>query len=381
MINEIKQWPMTKKKAVLQTYDALHSMPELATQEYKTAAYVAEFLQSHGIEVVTGIANTGLVAYVRSDQPGPVLALRADMDALNHIVDDQLVTMHTCGHDAHTTMVLFAGLMAKELNLVKKGTLKLIFQPSEEQETTSGARAMARAGVLDEVDMCIGIHLRPIQEAKMNEAIAALKHGALTIINGEVIGQMSHSGRPHMGKNPIDAIASIVHAVNAIWVDPGVPASAKMIAVQSGDPMTTSIPEKGHVTVDLRADNNETMDELIRKVSHAIQAGAATIGCEGQVNVVPGLPAPVYDESMIQIAREAITEVLGSTGMLGIKRTTGADDFHEFTRWKPELKTTYIGLGCDLTPGLHHPDMSFNRDALLNGIRILSVMVHRILGV
>ncbi|HAE42644.1 MAG TPA: amidohydrolase [Clostridiales bacterium] len=380
MIKKIIGSSASKKEEILKVYNDLHAIPELSTQEYKTSAYISDYLRKNDFDVTTGIAGTGLTACVTGSEPGPVLAIRADMDALNHIIDGKKVPMHSCGHDAHSTMGLFAGIIAKELSIVKRGALKLIFQPSEESETTSGARAMAKAGVMDEVDMCVGIHLRPKEEAQMGEAISALRHGALTIIVATIHGETSHSGRPHMGKNPIDAMAAIINAINAIWIDPTIPSSAKLIAINAGDARTTSIPELGQLAVDLRANTNESMTLLIDKVYNAILTGASTVGCKAEVTVVPGLPAAVYDDNMIQIASQSIVGILGDKGLLGERTTTGSEDFHEFTKFKPSLRTTYLGLGCDLVPGLHNPEMTFNKDAMLNGINILVNMAYKILG-
>lgn len=377
----IMQMTLGKKKEIFQSFSDLHSMPELSTQEFKTSEYIAQSLETNGFVVKRGVGGTGLVSYVRGDKPGPVLGLRADMDALGHLINGKIEAIHSCGHDAHSTMVLFAGIIAKELGLVRKGALKLIFQPSEEQEETSGARAMIADGVLEDLDMCVGIHLRPEQEAKYGEAISALRHGALGTVTAEITGLAAHAGRPHLGRNTVDAIAAIVNAVNAIWIDPSIPSSAKVTAVRAGGANASAIPDKGEIMIDLRANTNEVMEKLLDKVEHAIIAGASTIGCEAMVKVVPGgLSAAVFDEGMIKIAEESIREILGEKGLLGQRNTTGAEDFHQFVKAKPELKTTYIGLGCDLTPGLHNPDMIFKKEALLYGVAILASMVEKILG-
>jgi len=256
----------------------------------------------------------------------------------------------------------------------------LIFQPSEEQEETSGARAMIADGVLNDMNMCVGIHLRPIQEATYGQAISALSHGALSTVTAQIKGLAAHGGRPHQGRNTVDAIAAVVNAINAIWSNPMVPSSIKVTAVKAGGANYSSIPETGELGIDIRASTNELMEELLQKVHHAIVSGASTICCEADIREIPGLPAAVFDDELIKIAESSIREVLGTKGLLGEKATTGAEDFHEFVKAKPELKTTYIGLGCDLKPGLHHPEMSFKKEALLHGVSILTNIVHKILG-
>ena len=160
---------------VLATYDALHAMPEVGFAEFKTSAWLAEKIAAAGFSVTTGVGGTGIVAVLKGKEPGPVVALRADMDALEHVVDGKDVCVHSCGHDAHCTMVLSA---AQELAAtgITRGTLKILFQPAEEK--LFGATRMIEAGALDDVDVVLGIHLRPIQEAKTGQATPALYHGS-----------------------------------------------------------------------------------------------------------------------------------------------------------------------------------------------------------
>ena len=377
--NELQTLIEELKSEIYRVYEGLHALAEPSAKEYKTSAYISNILVQNGINHERGVAETGIVAILDSGVPGPTLGIRADLDGLIHSVDGKEKVMHTCGHDAHSTMVLFAGILLKEQNLLKKGRVKLIFQPSEEDERTSGARRMAKEGVVDDIDCLVGIHLRPIEEASFGQGIAALKHGALTTIGARITGESAHGGRPHLGKNPIDAMAAIVNSINAQWIDPKIPSSAKVTYINAGTIGASSIPPEGTIVVDLRCQNNEEMEILIKKVTRAIETGAETVDCKAEIKVIPGLPAAVYDDGMIQMADSVLRRVLGDGASLGIIQTTGAEDFHEFTKHKPSLRTTYIGLGADLFPGLHHPDMTFRREALLKGIEILVRMAEEVL--
>lgn len=154
----------------LEHFNYLHQIPELGFEEYKTSAYIAGVLEAAGYQVTRQVNNTtGIVAVLDSGKPGPVLALRADMDALGHIIDGEHVARHTCGHDGHSTVVLTTAQEVIAEGLVKKGTLKFIFQPAEELGT--GAIALTEAGVLDDVDMLLGFHLRPLEECPMGQEI------------------------------------------------------------------------------------------------------------------------------------------------------------------------------------------------------------------
>lgn len=379
-MSNIKELVQSRHDEILEVYNELHAIPELSTKEFKTAAFIGAYLEKYGFEVTSGVAGTGIVTYIDSGAEGPVLGVRVDIDALEHLIDGEIQMIHSCGHDAHTTMGIFSGIVAKEAGLVKKGALKLIFQPSEEREETSGARSMVKAGVIDDVDMLIGIHLRPQNELRLGQAIPGMRHSALNTILAEIKGKGTHAGRPHQGKNPIDAIAAVINAINAIWMDPFIPWSIKLTSVHADGANNSSVPGTGRIGMDLRANSNELMGELIEKAKAAINAGAATVGCEADIEVIPGLPAGIIDDGMAKIAAEAITEVLGSEGTMSVKDTPGGDDFTIYPFTKRELKATFLGLGCDLTPGLHDPAMSFDKEALINGVSIIVTMIQKILG-
>ena len=360
------------------TFRTLHALPEVAFQERKTAAFVAEALAGFGFEVQTGLAETGLVATLRGEQPGPVLGFRADMDALSHTVDGVSRVIHSCGHDANMAMVLGLARNVADRRLAH-GTLKQIFQPAE--EGLNGAREMIRQGVVDNLDLLFGIHLRPGQEASLHQASPALYHGSSFHLEAVLTGVPAHAARPHMGVNAIDAAAAAVNAINAIRINPVVPHSAKVTRLLAGGSAINIIPDRAELSVDLRCQSNPLMRELIDKTTQAIRSAAATVGAEATVEVRGGVVAAEYDEEMIALAREAIAAVLGESGVLAPIVTPGGDDFHFYRQHKPALKTGFIGLGCDLTPGLHHPDMSFDHRALPDGVRILSYLTDKLLGV
>lgn len=362
---------------VKEVYNHLHAIPEVGFEEYKTAAYLADQLQKAGYEVTTGVGGTGVIGTLRSTTPGPVVGLRADMDALVHTIGNEDVCIHSCGHDSHSAMVLVA---AEELARqgIPSGTVKIVFQPAEEK--LFGARRVIESGLIDDVDMMFGIHLRPIQEAKSGQATPALWHGASYIMEAVVEGTPAHGARPHLGVNAIDAAAAVVNAINAIHVNPTIPSTIKTTKFQAGGPTLNAIPDKAQLAFDLRAQNNVVMDELIAKANRAVEAGAATVGAKSTAAVKGGVPAAQYDKEMIGVAREAIAAVLGNEGLLDEIVTPGGEDFHFFVQHKPAMKTAYIGLGCDLTPGLHHPEMKFDTDALIHGVQILLHMVNKVVS-
>ena len=359
---------MDIKTRVLETYDALHQMPEIGFQEEKTSAYLAEKLEEFGFAVKRGLGGTGVTGELKGSEPGPVVGLRADMDALGHEIDGKLVAIHSCGHDSHSSMVL-AAAEALAIKGIKRGTLRILFQPAE--ELLFGARRMIADGAGEGLDMLFGIHLRPGQEAKTGQATPALHHAASWVVKAHIEGKTAHGARPHLGINAIHAAASIIQAVNNIAVDPVIPSSIKATQIKGGGPVSNAIPANTEITFDVRSRENETMDIIIEKLRVAVESGAAAVGAIGKMEILGGVPAAEYDQEMTQIAREAIVDVLGEAGLMEEIITPGGEDFHFFAKEIPGLKTGYLGLGCDLTPGLHDPNMSFDKNALIKGTEIL----------
>lgn len=367
---------MDIKARVLETYDVLHAIPELGFQEVKTSAYLAEKLKEFGYEVKTGIGGTGIIGTLKGKEPGPAVGLRADMDALGHEIDGKLVAIHSCGHDAHSSMVLAT---AEELARkgIARGTLQILFQPAE--ELLFGAKRMIEAGAAKDLDMLFGIHLRPKQEAVTGQATPALHHGASWVVKAHIEGKIAHGARPHLGVNAINAAAAVIQAANSIFFDPVIPSSIKATQIKGGGPVTNAIPASAEITFDLRSARNETMEEILAKVKVAIEQSAASVGAVGRMEIVGGVPAANYDPEMIELAKEAIVEVLGQEGLMKEIVTPGGEDFHFFAKELPGLKTTYLGLGCDLTPGLHDPRMSFDKNALEKGAQTLVVLAEKAL--
>jgi len=169
----------------------------------------------------------------------------------------------------------------------------------------------------------------------------------------------------------------VVGAVNAIHLNPVESWSVKTTKLHAGGPTLNAIPDLADMAFDLRAQSNAVMDSLLSKLPPVIEHAAAAIGATAAVTIKGGVPAAEYDQGMIAIAREAIRSVLGDRGVLEPIVTPGGEDFHFFVKKNPKLRPAYIGLGCDLTPGLHHPDMKFDIAALPNGVEILCQFVKR----
>lgn len=238
---------MTQFLDPVELWKDLHAMPELAMQEVKTAAYVAKTLQNLGIETQTQLGGTtGVMGIIRGTEPGPVVMLRADMDALPFTIDGKECAIHACGHDSHTAMLLAVASQMKDQ--VKKGTLKLLFQPAEEAIT--GALAMVKAGVMEDVDYVLGSHIRPIQDVEAGKVCPGINHAASKTVFVDIEGCTAHAARPHLGVNTIDVACAIIQNVQAQWYNPAGVWSMKCTQIHADSGATNSIPATARLTFD-----------------------------------------------------------------------------------------------------------------------------------
>ncbi len=357
---------------ILNTYTDLHRLAEPPLEEYKTSAYLKEKLQELGFTIRNEI-ETGIIAEYDSGNDGAVVALRADMDALAYEIDGKTVYKHCCGHDANMTMVLHSAKNIIE-HKITKGKLVIVFQPAE--EVMKGAKFIAESGLIDDVEIMFGVHLRPIAEAKMNEAVPALCHGSSYTMKVDIHGINSHAARPHLGVNAIELAALFINAVNSIKLDPRIAHSAKVTIINGG--ITSNIiPNKVSLTLDLRAQTNELMQQMIDKIKKILTSITELNDTTYEITHLAGCYAAEYDDELIEMSKEAITEVLGSS--LPVTLTPGGEDFH-FYKQILNLRCCYIGIGADLAPGLHNYNMDFNKGALKNGANILTKIALKLLA-
>ncbi|MCS0673616.1 M20 peptidase aminoacylase family protein [Cytobacillus firmus] len=359
------------KPALDMVFNHLHENPEVSWREYKTTEYLQKFLESRGFQVQLFADCTGLVVEV--GEGNPCVALRADMDALWQEVDGKFQANHSCGHDAHMTMGVGAMLLLQKAGFPKKGKLKFIFQPAEEKGT--GALKMIEHGVLDDVDYLYGVHLRPIQEIRDGEASAAIYHGAARFLTGEIIGEDAHGARPHLGQNAIEIGASFIREIKNIHLDPMVPHTAKMTKFHAGSDSGNIIPGKASFSLDLRAQTNEVIHALGEKIETITEYLSKLYGVKISLETKANVAAAEVDEEAQHFLEKAIVDVLGAGRLKEPIVTSGGEDFHFYTLKKPNIKAAMLGLGCDLKPGLHHPDMTFNREAIYSGMEILAKAV------
>ncbi|QQZ11286.1 M20 peptidase aminoacylase family protein [Heyndrickxia vini] len=354
------------KERLIVIFQHLHQNPEISWEEKKTTEYVKKLVEEAGCRVTTFKNHTGLIAEIGNGKP--VIAIRADIDALWQEVNGTFQANHSCGHDAHMTIVIGVLMLLK--NTPIKGTIRFIFQPAEEKG--QGAICMVNEQVVDDVDYLFGVHLRPFQEVPNGHGSPMIIHGACRFIDGNIIGDDLHGARPHLGANAIEIGATLDQMLKTIHIDPLVPSSVKLTKFQAGGESSNIIPGHAKFSLDMRAQTNEAMDKMQGKIDLMIDALERFYEVKIPYQISSNVPAAVSNVDAVKKMKEAIIDVIGIDNYVPPIQTTGGDDFHYYSIKRPQLKATMLGLGCDLKPGLHHPNMVFDHEAIFTGSEILA---------
>jgi len=363
----------------------LHTMPELAFEEHETSAYVAERLESWGIEV-SRIAGTGIVGTIRGGSGRKSVGLRADMDGLP--IDEQTNVahasrnegrMHACGHDGHTTMLLGA---AKRLADSRDfdGTVHLLFQPAEED--ISGARRMVEEGVFERFpcDAVFGMHNMP----GAPEGMLFFKDGPFLAASDSVevtlTGTGGHGASPHTAIDPVVAGASIVMALQTAVSRSLDPAEVGVVTVGAFNAGGTSsvIPETARLGITVRALSDDARDLLEERVTAIVRQQAASFGVDAAIDYRRGYPATVNSPAETAFAKAVAGELLGEQATRQLERAYGfSEDFAYFLKERPG---SYFILGAGDGPPLHSPAYDFNDRILTTGAALWVRLAKRFLA-
>ena len=378
MKKELVDYIEQNRAAVQATWNTLHSMPEAGLQEKRTAAYLAEELRQCGFKVTEGLGETGVLGVLDSGLPGVKVGLRADMDALLHANEEgKSVAIHSCGHDANCTEVLWAAKAIAAKAPPASGKFVVLFQPAE--ETLAGAKKIIETGVLSDLEYLVSTHLRAVDELPLGKVTPAILHGASTMLEIFITGEEAHGARPHQGINAIEVAVSIIQAIQAQRFNPTIPHSAKVTKFHSGSNTFNTIPSSVSLGFDVRAQTNELMKQQKERILKVADGVGAAFGAKVTCKVHDGVPAATKCPELIDLAAEAIKEVMGETGVAPVLQTPGGEDFHEYAVAMPGLKSTVIGVGADLKPGLHKADMKFEPEAFFHGAKVLALLAGRLL--
>jgi amidohydrolase len=359
----------------------IHMQPELGFEEFKTSALVAETLGDLGIEFQSGVGKTGVVARLGNGQ-GPVIGIRADMDALPIIEANEVSyksqvagKMHACGHDAHTAMLMGAAMLLKDEQF--NGEIRLLFQPSEEKwdaEGKSGARRMIDDGAIQALDAVIALHVNgTIERGKIgiNEGYILANSDRIA---AKIVGTGGHGAMPHSARDPIFMIAPILTAIHGIvsrWVNPLEPAVITVGRLAGGSAANV-IPGTVELDMTLRSMSSKVREQLIQEVEQALSIAKA-LGGDYEITVERGYPALYNDPTVAGWIRETAAKLLGAENVGPREVSMGGEDFAFMTQ---ASRGAMLFLGVQAPGGppkfVHHPEFDIDEEALPIGSAILA---------
>lgn len=364
-----------------------HQHPELSFQEFGTSKFVAETLRSmDGIDVETGIGVETSVIGTLTSRDGPTIAIRADMDALP--IKEENITdycslnsgvMHACGHDAHTAILLgIAHVLASAFKKGKlKGTVKFIFQPAEEstdENGLSGSPYMVQAGVYDDVDAAIALHMcpwLPVGEIQMNDGYSM---ASVDVFEGKIYGTGGHGAYPELGTDPIWMLGPVMQALHGIVSRKVSALDAAVVSIGQVHAGTASniIPTEVSITGTLRSYAPEVRDLLASELEKAFSIVESLDG-KYSFKVERGEPALNNSADINDWIIEAIEEMYPQLGITRRPFGMGGEDFGYVTQ---KIPGSMIFLGCALKDevqrDLHTPIFDIDETCLPIGVAVLA---------
>jgi amidohydrolase len=379
----------------------IHAHPELSNREFRTAALVAEHLRSLGLEVRTGIAHTGVAGFLEGGRPGPIVALRADMDALpvteqtglpfaSNVVTEyegrQTGVMHACGHDAHTAILMATAELLAGMKDELPGSVLFIFQPAEEgapRGEEGGAELMLREGLFEwkRPDAVFGLHVLSSIHARRIGYRAGPAMAASDRFEIIVKGRQTHGSMPWLGVDPMVPAAQIVLGLQTVasrQVDISrVPAVISVGQIHGGI-RNNIIPEEVTLEGTIRTFDEEIRDRIHERVRRIATGLAEASGAEAHVRVHRGYPATVNDPDLVAASLPSLYRAAGEDRVFEAPLQMPAEDFSYFAN---EVPGFYFFLGAtpeDVDPAdaptNHSPLFDVDESTLRVGLEALATL-------
>lgn len=382
----------------------LHEHPELGNNEFRTAGIISKHLQALGITVKTGVAKTGVVGILIGGKPGPVVALRADMDGLPVIEraavpfaskvktqynGQEVGVMHACGHDSHVAILMGVAEILSSMKNDLAGTVKFIFQPAEEGVPAGeegGAELMVKEGVLEnpKVDVIFGLHIRSMIEVGK---IAYRPGGFMAGVNDMKItvkGRSSHGAYPWSSIDPIVVSAQIINNLQTIVSrNLNITENAGIVTIGAihGGNRSNIIPEMVEMAGTVRSFSIEDEKLLIERIKQIATKTAEAYGATADVKIPFSSHYPVTynDIALTEKMLPSLRKSAGSENVILKTATTGAEDFSFFQQKVPGL---FFFLGAmtrgkdpKMAPDHHTPDFYLDESGFKLGIKAFTGLV------
>lgn len=368
----------------------LHRYPELSFQESRTAGKVEAALRELGLEPRPGVGGHGIVVDIQGEHPGPVIALRADMDALPIHEETGLAfasahpgVMHACGHDAHTAILLGAANLLAERRKAFKGTVRLLFQSAE--EINAGAKAMVEQGALDGVDEIYGLHNLPTLSAGYAATRSGAMMGSVDRIDIQLEGKGGHGAIPDLSVDPVVCASAIVMGLQSIVsreLSPFQPAVVTIGSMRAGD-ANNVIPHYAEMTGTVRTFDPGVQATMPDRIGRLVGQIAEGYRCKAKVAYTMQVPVLVNHDANVRYIEDAIDATIGSERRVAADPTLAGEDFSVYLRRVPGC-FFWLGSGpsvdAEQAYGLHHPKYELNEACIPVGVALLAAIALRRLG-
>ncbi|HEY9853197.1 MAG TPA: M20 family metallopeptidase [Leptolyngbyaceae cyanobacterium] len=387
MLTQIKNLAAKLAPRLIEIRRHIHSHPELSSQEYQTAAYVAGVLSSCGLRIQETVGKTGVIGELlgKSSDEG-LLAIRTDMDALPieertnlEFASKQPGVMHACGHDVHTTVGLGTAMVLAEMGENFQGNVRFLFQPAE--EIAQGANWMIEDGGMNRVQAILGVHVFP----SIPGGSIGIRYGALTAAADDleiiIIGESGHGARPH-------------EAIDAIWIAAQVITNLQQAISRTQNPLRPVVLTIGkivggrapNVIADqvkllgtVRSLHPETRKALPGWIEQIVANVCQTYGATYELSYRQGVPGVQNDPALTQLLEASGREALGSDRVIVLPEPSlGAEDFSQYLQYAPGAMFR-LGVGFVDKPNypLHHPQFEVDESAIVTGVVTLAYAAYK----
>jgi amidohydrolase len=385
-INELKRDAEKLRETLTGLRRAIHAHPEYGFCEFKTAALIAETLEPSGAKVKRGVAETGVVAEIGEGLP--VVAIRADMDALPIQEETGLPfasevpnMMHACGHDAHVACALGAAMLLAGRKFA--GTVRFLFQPSEEQknaEGKSGAMRLLEENALENVSAIIALHTKPLPAGSIGVTTGAAL-AANDTIKITIVGRAAHGAHPEEGIDAIAITAQVITAIQQIVSRrlPAIAPAVVSITTIHGGIKENVIAERVELGGTIRSTGGKARQRLLDELERALDVGRA-LGAKCDLHIFEGYPVTMNDASVTDAIRVSAKELLGETRVIEMAFDPWAEDFGYLTEKVPGAMF-WLGVTSERVPHpvWHSSKFDLDEEALPVGAMVLAATALRLL--
>ena len=378
-----------------------HQNPELGNREVRTGKIVAEHLKKLGLEVKSGVAYTGVVAVLKGGKPGPVVALRADMDALpvteqvnvpfaskarSTYNGQEVGVMHACGHDAHTAMLMAVAEILSEMKSELRGTVKFIFQPAEEgapEGEEGGAELMIKQGALENPtpDVIFGLHVFAGVETGKITFRPGPTMAAVDFLKIVIKGRQTHGAKPWAGIDPIVVSSQVVMGLQTIesrQVDVTKEPSIITVGTMHGGVRNNIIPDSVEMTGTIRSYDDGMQEQMHTRIKQTSEYIAKASGASADVSIRKQYPATVNDDKLTALMSPTLQRVAGSENVSTAQKQTGAEDFSFYQKKIPGM-FFFLGItpkeNLAMAAANHSPQFYVDEQGLIVGVRALVNLV------